>query len=71
MDEVAGSKAEECVMGPTAMADEVAIDHPPRGEEVVEGAVRAVEEAAPRSLPHSQGRFGLRFARSSLLHGSL
>lgn len=71
MDEGARSKADECVVGPTTMADAVAVVHPPRGEEADEGAVRAAEEAAPRSLPRPQGRFDLRFAGSSLLHGSL
>lgn len=71
MDQRSASQAIEGLLGPTAMADEVALDQRAGAEEEDSGGVRAKEEAASGSLPRYQGRVSLRVAGNSLLHGSL
>jgi len=55
------------VVGPTPVADEVAVGLPPRAQEADPGGVQPPHHA----LPRTQGGLRLRFAGPPLLHGPL
>lgn len=54
MDQRSASQAVESLLGPAAMADEVAVEQRKGAEEEDAGGVRAQEEAASESLPCPQ-----------------
>lgn len=70
MDQRPAGQDPQGLVGGSAMADAVAVEQQRKGaEEKDPGRVRAPEEAAPSTLPRTQGRVRLGLAGHSLLHG--
>lgn len=70
MDQRPAGQDPQGLMGAFAMADAVAVEQQRQvAEEKDPGRVRAPEEAAPSTLPRTQGRVRLGLAGHSLLHG--
>jgi hypothetical protein len=70
MDQRPAGQDPQGLVGASAMADAVAVEQQRQGaEEKDPGRVRAPEEAAPSTLPRTQGRVRLGLAGHSLLHG--